>query len=95
VYEKAMALWGEEASIVAGSDDNPAFINRMREENPSLLLFIDPASTSATFCLDHILFQLDHPLIPALLQASHSRFRWTKRLAYVTAFIFPTLSLVY
>jgi hypothetical protein len=90
-----MALWREEAEHAAGSDDIPAFMNRTREKKPSLLLFIDPASASATFCLDRILFQPNHPLIPALLQASRSRFRWTKRLGYVTAFIFPTLGLIY
>jgi hypothetical protein len=95
VYEKAMALWRAEAERAAGSDDNTAFMNRTREEKPSLLLFVDPASTSATFCLDRILFQPNHPLISALLEASRSRFRWTKRLAYVAVFIFPTLSVVY
>jgi hypothetical protein len=95
VYEQAMTLWREEANIVAGSDDNPSFMNRMSDKKPSLLLFIDPASTSATFCLDRILFQPDHPLVRALFRASRSRFRWTKRLAHVTAFIFPTLGLVY
>jgi len=73
VYEKAMALWREEAEHAAGSDDIPAFINMTREKKPSLLMFIDPASASATFCLDRILFQPNHPLIPALLQASRSR----------------------
>jgi hypothetical protein len=93
--KKAMALWREEAEHAAGSDDIPAFINMTREKKPSLLMFIDPASAfSHILSGSHIIPAQSSPNTRTVASKSQS-VRWMKRLGYVTAFIFPTLGLVY